>query len=185
MENNNFNKEQVNAPKKHVIWSNTDLNLEDWIDDLKAEHPNLTEEEYYSMMVDTNAEYLNDERSNLNIQCGSSILAIADIGRWNGRFPGYRIIESGKISDCLDCPFDYAEWYVDEEGEFRSSQIHHDGTNYLYYRKFKEGVSDYDRDDLIADIYDGKATQEQIDKLTEKLGRTIADVYGWEITSET
>ena len=166
-------------PEKHVIWSNIDLDLDDWIADLKEEYPDLTQDEYYSMMVEHNSEHLNDERENLNIQCGTDIIAIADIGRWNGRFSGYGIIKSGKISDCLSCPYDYAEWYVDRDGELRSTQIHHDGSNYIYYRKFKEGISDDECDDLFADIYEGRATKEQIDKITEKLGKTVGEVYGW------
>ena len=169
--------------EKKSIWSNIDLDLKDWLPDLEAEYPGLTEEEYCEKMVETNDLYLDDERANLNIQCGSDIIAIADIGRWNGRFSGYGLIKSGKISDCLSSPYDYAEWYVDHKGEFRSRQIHHDGTNYLYYRTFKEGVSDEEREDLLADIYEGKATQEQIDRLTDKLGPAIGAVYGWEFSA--
>lgn len=171
-------------PEKHVIWSNIDLDLDDWIADLKVEYPDFTEDEYYSVMVEHNSEHLNDERENLNIQCGTDIIAIADIGRWNGRFSGYGIIKSGKISDCLSCPYDYAEWYVDRDGELRSTQIHHDGSNYIYYRKFKDGISEEERDDLLADIYDGKATGEQIDRVTEKLGRAVGEVYGWNFPTE-
>jgi len=29
-------------------------------------------------------------------------------------------------------------------------------------------------------VYNSKATQEDIDKVTEKLGRCICDVYGWD-----
>lgn len=171
-------------PEKRIIWSNVDLNLEDWIVDLKADYPGLTEDEYYAMMVNINSQYLNDERENLNIQCGSDIIAIADLGRWNGRFSGYEVITSGRISDCLSSPYDYAEWYVDREGEFRSRQIHHDATNYLYYRRFRDDVSEDERRNLLASIYDEKATQVQIDRVTEKLGETIGKVYGWEFPTE-
>lgn len=171
-------------PEKHVIWSNIDLDLKDWIDDLKANYPDLTDDDYTAMMVEHNSEYLNDERENLNIQCDTEILVIADIGRWNGRFSGYGIIKSGKISDCLSCPYDYAEWYVDRDGELRSTQIHHDGSNYIYYRKFKDDISEDERDDLLADIYDGKATGEHIDRVTEKLGRVVGEVYGWKFPTE-
>ena len=167
-------------PEKHVIWSNIDLDLKDWIDDLKADYPDLSEEEHYAMMVERNNEFLSDERANLNVQCGDDILAVGDIGRWNGRRMGYKTIESGKISDCLSSECDYAEWYVDREGEFRGKEIHHDGTNYIYYRKFKESADYDDRAELMDQIYRGVAKQEDIDRLTEKLGETIGAVYGWE-----
>ena len=170
-------------PEKRMIWSNTDLDLKDWTE-LREEYPDYTEEQLTDIMYDTNNGYLDDERSNLNIQCNSEIIAIADIGRWNGRFSGYAIIKSGNVADCLYSPYDYAQWYVDRNGEFRSTQIHHDGSNHYYYRTFKDGVEDYEREDLLADIYDGKATQEQIDRLTDKLGPTIGKVYGWEFPTD-
>ena len=170
-------------PEKRMIWSNIDLDLKDWTE-LREEYPDYTEEQLTDIMYDTNNGYLDDERSNLDIQCNSEIIAIADIGRWNGRFAGYGIIKSGNVADCLYSPHDYAQWYVDRDGEFRSTQIHHDGSNYYYYRSFKDGVEDYERDDLLADIYDGKATQEQIDRLTDKLGPTIGKVYGWDFPTD-
>ena len=170
-------------PEKRMIWSNIDLDLKDWTE-LREEYPDYTEEQLTDIMYDTNNGYLDDERSNLDIQCNSEIIAIADIGRWNGRFAGYGIIKSGNVADCLYSPHDYAQWYVDRDGEFRSTQIHHDGSNYYYYRSFKDGVEDDERDDLLADIYDGKATQEQIDRLTDKLGPTIGKVYGWDFPTD-
>ena len=170
-------------PEKRMIWSNIDLDLKDRTE-LREEYPDYTEEQLTDIMYDTNNGYLDDERSNLDIQCNSEIIAIADIGRWNGRFAGYGIIKSGNVADCLYSPPDYAQWYVDRDGEFRSTQIHHDGSNYYYYRSFKVGVEDDERDDLLADIYEGKATQDQIDRLTDKLGPTIGKVYGWDFPTD-
>ena len=73
--------------KKHIIWSST-INFEDWEDDLKENYPDLSEDELYDIAVETNDEYLNDERANLNIKCEGSILLVADIGRWDGRSTG-------------------------------------------------------------------------------------------------
>ena len=171
-------------PEKRMIWSNIDLNLTDLEEDLKADYPDLSEEEYYAMLLERNNEFLSDERENLNIHCGDDILAIGDLGRWNGRLMGYKVYESGKISDCLSSDCDYAEWYVDREGEFRSTQSHHDGTNYIYYRKFKESADYDDRAELMDQIYRGVAKQEDIDKLTEKLGAQIGAVYGWDFPTQ-
>lgn len=174
----------VPFPEKRVIWSNIDLDLKDWIDDFKTDYPDLTEDDYYAMMIERNGAYLTDERETLNIHCGDDILAIGDLGRWNGRRMGYKVYESGKISDCLSSECEYAEWYVDREGEFRSTQSHHDGTNYIYYRKFKENADYDDRAELMDQIYRGVAKQEDIDKLTERLGKQIGAVYGWELPTQ-
>lgn len=168
-------------PEKRVIWSNRDLDIKDWIMDLSAENPGFTKDEYIDMMYKINANYLDNERMNLDINVGDEILVIADIGLWYGRRMGYQIIESGNISDCLyaskDC--DYNEWYVDRDGEFRSTQSHHDGTHYLTYRKWKDGTNEDDRDKLLDKIYHGFATREDIYAVTDKLGADIGKVYGW------
>jgi hypothetical protein len=170
-------------PEKRIIWQNTDLDLKDW-EGLREDYPDYTDEELTDEMIELNYQYLDDERSNLKIQCGTDILVIGDIGRWNGRFKGYKLIESGKISDCLYSECDMVEWYVDREGEFRSTEHHHNGTNYLYYRKFKNGIKDIQKELLLERIYYGKATQKDIDRYTDKLGEIIGNVYGWEFPTK-
>ena len=167
-------------PEKRMIWQDIHLDLDDWIVDLKEEYPDLGKDALTQKMYEINAEYLDDERANLDIQCNTDIIVFGDIGRWNGRREGYKIIESGNIKDCLYSECDMNEWYVDRDGDLRSTQIHHDGRNYLYYRKFKDGLSSDDREDFLDKFYDGNATQEDIDRVTDKLGGVIAEVYGWE-----
>ena len=163
----------------HLIWGDIDVDFDAWKSEFANEYPDATEDQMYRMMVDQNNDMLDDERANLIIHCGTEIIAFADIGRWNGRVSGYKTIESGLISDCLNTECDHAEWYVDDEGEFRFLGIHHDGRNYVYYRKLKAGTTEEERDDLLCKVYDGTATQEDIDKITEKLGPMIGQVYGW------
>ena len=171
-------------PEKRMIWQDIDLDLKDWIVDLKENYPDLSEDELTQKMYEINAEYLGDERANLNIQCNTDIIVFGNIGRWNGRAHGYKIIESGNIKDCLYSDCDMNEWYVDRDGDLCSTQIHHDGRNYLYYRKFKDGLSDDDREDFLDKFYEGKATQDDIDRVTDKLGERIGAVYGWEFPTE-
>ena len=171
-------------PEKRIIWSNIDLDSKDWVGDLKADYPDLSAEEHYAMMLERNNEFLSDERANLNVQCGDDILAVGDIGRWNGRRMGYKTIESGKISDCLSSECDYAEWYVDREGEFRGKEIHHDGTNYYLYRVYKDNVSDEQIENLKEKLYYGTATRRDITRITQRLGDDIAKVYGFDIPKQ-
>lgn len=58
---------------RHVVWSNENLNLEDWRADLEEEYPGYSDDELYEIMCETNADYLGDERLNLNIQLGTDI----------------------------------------------------------------------------------------------------------------
>ena len=166
---------------RHVIWGDIHLNYEDWRQDLEAEYPDLTEDERYALMHEFNSDYLDDDRINLNIQMSQPILVIADLGRWNGRFSGYKEIESGNIRDCLYSDTDMTEWFVDHRGDLRADAIHHDGTNHYLYRVYKDEASDSQREALKRKIYDNKATRSDITKVTRRLGDEIARVYGFQI----
>lgn len=122
---------------RHIIWSNYDLDYEDWKDDLEADYPDLSEQERIALMYEINGDYLDDERMNLNLQLSAPILVIGDLGLWNGRRMGYKEIASGNIRDCLYSDTDYSTWYVDRLGDLRCDAIHHDGTNHYLYRTYK------------------------------------------------
>ena len=176
-------------PKKHLVWSNLNLDLKDWEAGLREyyEINNLSyddydEDDHYNTMCELNNMYLNDERMNLHKQLNGTIIVIADLGLWNGRRTGYRLIESGIISDCLaDSNCDNYEWYVDERGELRFTGHHHDGTNYYYYRVLKPTASDEHLDELTAALYNDEIAKAEkiIKKHTDRLGDYIGDVYGW------
>ena len=163
----------------HLIWTNYDLNYDDWREYLEEEYPDKSEDERMQLMYEMNADYLDDDRMNLDIQLPRPILVIADLGRWNGRFDGYKEIESGKISDCLYSDTDYSTWYVDKLGDLRCTAIHHDGTNYYLYRTYKDDVSDEQIENLKWKIYNREATRADITRITRRLGDEIGKVYGW------
>lgn len=119
------------------IWSNADLDYEEWKDWMEEEYPTLSEDERVAMMYEENGHYLEDERLNLDIQLSQPILVVADLGLWNGRRTGYKEIPSGNIRDCLYSDYDYTTWYVDRNGDFRCDDTHHDGTNHYLYRVYK------------------------------------------------
>ena len=85
---------------RHIIWSN-DIAYDDWREDLEEQYPDLTEAERMELMYELNGDYLDDERSNLDIQLSRPILVVGDLGLWNGRRMGYKEIPSGNIRDCL------------------------------------------------------------------------------------
>ena len=167
--------------EKNLIWSNYDLDYEDWREDLEEQYPELSEEERIVLMCEINNGYLDDERINLNIQLGQSILVVADLGLWYGRRTGYKEIKSGNIRDCLysDRGIDYATWYVDKLGDLRCDAIHHDGTNHLLYRVYKAGVRESQIDLLKEKLCRGIATRTDITRVTRRLGDEIGRIYGW------
>jgi hypothetical protein len=167
---------------RHLIWSNYDLDYDDWKDDLEAEYPEMTDDERYELMHEINGDYLDDERANLNIQLSRPILIIGDLGLWHGRRMGYKEVASGNIRDCLysDRDIDYSTWYVDKLGDMRCDAIHHDGTNHYLYRAYKDGVSEEQIDNLKEKLYMGTATRADITRITRRLGDEIGKVYGWD-----
>ena len=168
--------------QKHLIWSDYDLDYEDWRAELESEYPELSEDERMKLMYEINNDYLDDERVNLNIQLDQPILIIADLGLWTGRHSGYKEIASGNIRDCLssDRGIEYSTWFVDKLGDLRCDAIHHDGTNHLLYRTYKSGVRESQIDLLKDKIYRGTATRADITRITRRLGDEIGRVYGWD-----
>lgn len=163
--------------KKHVIWSNINLNVDDWKDFLEEEYPEVEDEyEQFRLVSELKDEYLNDERVNLNKIVDGRILVIGDLGRWNGRARGYKIIESQNVRDILSSECYYCEWYSDGYN-IRSTQHHHDGSNLLLYRIIRE---DRDIENLLEAIYNGEEiSRNKLNYYTKSLHKAIADVYGW------
>lgn len=162
--------------KKNIIWSNWYLDLEDFNDYFEEE--GITDENRkYELMEELNAMYYDDERYNLNIDLPEDIIIIADIGTWRGRFDGYKEID-GNIAECLYSDCDYATWYCDRYN-FRAECSHHDGTNYLLYRMWKDGITETQKDNFKSAILEKKLTSEMISRYTKSLRPYIANVYGW------
>ena len=158
---------------RHIIWSDISLDLDDWRESLEELYPGYSDDELYDIMVKSNAENLYDERVNLNIQLSQPIIVIGDLGRWNGRVSGYKMIDSGNIKDCLYSDTDYTEWYVDKYGDLRADAVHHDGTNHYLYRVFKDGVTDTQIENLQDKIYNGKAPEPTSHELPKGSAMTL------------
>lgn len=168
----------------HLIWSNYDLDFEEWKEWIQTEYPKLSPSEQIQMMYELNDEHLADERINLDIQLNRPILIVGDLGLWNGRRMGYKEIPSGNISDCLYSDTDYSTWFVDKKGDMRCDAVHHDGTNHYLYRVYKDNATDAQIDRLKQKIYDGVATPADIRKVTKRIGDEVAKVYGFELPKE-
>ena len=117
---------------KHIIWSSW-INEDEWRADIKEECKEngieYDETELYRMAYELNSYYLEDDRINLDIDIPSGIIAIADLGLWNGRHTGYKEI-GNNIADCLYYNTDEAEFWVDVQGVFHAAISHHEGTHY-------------------------------------------------------
>lgn len=180
-----MSKKNVN---KHIVWSNYNLVLKDWLEDLKemltAEGVDCSEweeEKFYDLMNEVNNHYFDDERCNLNLPTEGRIIEIADIGLWNGRRMGYNLLNEHNINACLNfkTSCEYGEWWIDSHNNLRSRQSHHDGTHFILYREVKPEITSDQLDNFCWKLYNGKATSRDITKYTRSLGKRVKDVYGW------
>ena len=164
--------------QKHIIWTNDpyEMDYDNWIAAIKEDNPDLSDDECYQIAAEENGYYLDDERANLDINLGSPILVLADLGLWNGRRKAYKVIGSGNIKDCFSDNSDYLTWYVDELGDLRCDATHHDGTNHYLYRAIKSNERT-----AISACCNSKATRSDITRHTWRIGDTIAKVYGWKV----
>ena len=165
---------------KKLIWSNypDDIIVDEEF--YKTEYPEIYAKGIEAMEEATYDDlylYLDDEKRNLDIQLSGQILVIGDIGTWRGRRQGYKIIDSGNISDILSSECDYSKWYSDGYN-IKFIGAHHDGVNYYEYREIRD---DIDISRLLDKIYYGKPISRQLlNYYTKSILPQVAKVYGWE-----
>lgn len=123
-----------------------------------------------------NTAHLDDERELLNIQLANPILIIADIGRWNGRAAGYKIISSGNIRDILQPQVSSSEcrWYCDGYN-IRCDESHHDGVNYYEYRE----IMDLQKVEWLLENTNLGGAKQKIRSYTRSLAKDVAEKYGF------
>ena len=169
-------------PIKHMIYSDWDMfdladNDEWWEEQVESGYADETDDRWGYVYQEMQFRF-EDEQANLDVDVGNTILAIAKIGAWDGTHCGYREIDGTHISDCLVREHEYCEWWCDASN-FRAKMSHHDGTNYILYRRRKDGITDYQWDNFLYKLYKGEATAQHISKYTTSLLPYIAEVYGW------
>ena len=135
-------------------------------------------DEYEKMQKINNLldEYFQDEVVNLNIKTDNKIIAIANLGLWNGRKKGYKILSNNVNSILEGFGCDYIEIYADRYN-IKFKGYHHDGQNYIEFREIKDNVN---IDNLFNDIYEGKPiSRQKLNYYTKSIRHYVADVYGW------
>lgn len=173
--------------KMNVIWSSEYDTIEKLEKDIRENPDDFVagyskDDDFWAIACQLNDDYLDDERANLNIDVGEDIIIIADLGLWDGRHQGYKLLHSTNIADCLTgtCG-DYVTWFVDDRGDLMCRDCHHDGTNLYLYRAWKPGVGIIAQDNFLEKVRYGKATRKDITRYTRKIGTYVADVYGWKV----
>lgn len=122
-----------------------------------------------------------DEQTNLDVELDGGygcIICIADLGLWDGRKSGYKMIGGKTVNQILTVQQgDYFKVFYDSEtDDVKAVDTHHDGTNYYTFREIRHNM---DITILQERIYNGTATKTDINKFTKPLGKYVRKVYGW------
>lgn len=167
--------------KKNVIWSNIGLDEEGWREgyeewmELNDLTPETTDKTLYEWMVEENNSYLEDEHINLDVDCGK-IIAIAQLGLWDGHHQGFKIFEGRNLTDIFGISEVFSEYYCDAYN-VRGKFIHHDGTNTVLYREIKEDVN---IEPFLHKIWEGEEIDSRtLSRYTKSLRPYVKQVYGF------
>ena len=139
----------------------------------------ITEEMLYNECQFMNDTWFEDTLRELKGVSSGKVIAIGTIGTWRGNFSGYKELKS--LEDCLSSSCEDEMLYVDSNGDLRKEESHHDGSNYILYRYWKEGLTEQQKLNFLDKIYRGKVTSRDITKYTKKCGVDIANTYGWKV----
>lgn len=176
-----FGEQPFQPPPEFIIWSSMNNSYESAVEYMRIEYPDEPEDILWQKYVEHNHDILDEERSMLDIQYAEPLIVIGDLGLWNGRRNGYKDIQSGNLKDCLySSDSEYSKWYVDEYGDFRGDEAHHDGVNHYLYRVFKPNITEEQMEDFKYKIYSNNFTQKDIDRYTRSVGNDILKAHGLE-----
>ena len=163
--------------KNSIIWS-SEINLADWQDILEDEGLLEADESVkYRRIEELNAEYLEDERMNLQgIKTKNEIICFADLGLWDGRHKGSKCIGTN-VKDILYTDCENATWYSDGL-DIRCDACHHDGTNYYLYREIVGDTPKEIEENKEKLFEDGTFTEDKIGKYTRSILPYMVNLYG-------
>lgn len=132
----------------------------------------------YDMIADMERMDFEDEYENLNMPLDGRILVIADLGLWNGRRQGYKVIGSN-LQDIMTAATKDDDFHIYSDGkDIRAEGRHHDGTNYYLFREIRDDIDNIDP--LLIDIYNGETiSNRRLGRYTKSLAPYVASVYGW------
>jgi len=162
---------------------NTIYDTDAWdFDTAKKEYEEIydsipTDEDVYSLIADSTERDLDDKKINLDIDTKEQLIAIADCSLWSGRQLGYKILKHN-INSIFECATESCK-FVSNGADVMSVNPHHDGTNYVLYRKIKPKLN---MDSFINKLLDCRTVTERancIKKYTVGIAKTVNNVYGW------
>jgi hypothetical protein len=178
---------------KNLIWQNYDLtesenyikdNVGDFFYDMEVDEMIIgqpTEDEIREKAEEENDFDFECEMENLKIPINGDMIIIADLGLWDGRKSGYKIVHNAKVKDIFAHGiYDYAEFGSNGK-DIVCKTSHHDGDNHYTYRKIRQrNGKSIAVTELTDKLYNQEeVTEEDIKKYTSSILPYVKSVYGW------
>lgn len=141
---------------KHVLFKNYE-------DDYS-----FNEDGYYSFMFEI-----------YGIKTENKIICIADLGLWNGRRQGYKLLNNNlsSVLNVINSDYRDIEYWIDGYGNLRAKLGHHDGTNYVLFRELKGSDESIAMKNFMGKIYNGQCEKDDIIRCTTSLKKYLSKIY--------
>ena len=159
----------------YEVYTDDDI-IQSILDCYPEREGDVTDDEICKQRIELSQwDYDDEYKYNLNKTLPNRILCIADLGLWQGRKTGYKLLGDNLNEILTVAQGDYYKVYYDGYN-VRAEDNHHDGTNYYTFRVIKDNVN---IDNLLNKLYNGTATNNDINNYTKSLKSEIKSIYGW------
>ena len=152
--------------------------LENNLRDYKLSKLSISDHDINSYIEQDYSDWYSNEFENLDRETECQIIAIANLGLWNGRKSYYKVMNSNLNSVLDACGGDYLKVYTDRH-DVKSVAVHHDGVNYITYRMLKPNLTELQIDNFMNKLASGVFTKKDISRYTTSLKSQINKIYGW------
>ena len=131
----------------------------------------------YHLILDTDTAEECDcqwEERNLDKKLDGIVITFADLGFWDGRKTGARVMGRNLNSILNTCGCDTGEFFTNN-GNVKANLHHHDGTQHLTFR-----LVSFNKANKIMDMaHEGKLTWEYFRRNSKSLIGFLNEIYGW------
>lgn len=147
--------------------------------EMNDEDITVTPEEVYERMRIQNEDDLDNLQWELKRKpTENTIIALVDMGLWDGRHNGYKLFDNAEDIVDLVGDYDNYEIYRDTDGNVKMTLSHHDGTHYVTFREFKSHITDSQMNDFISTLLRGKLNNYTIGRYTKSINEYVEGITG-------
>ena len=166
---------------KHIIYTTENDFTEDFKDYEEANECTLTEEQKDDLAYIWAVDNFDYEKKNLDyveLKYDTPLIAVANLGRWNGRCVAYKEID--EISDFIDWGgrYDFVEVYADRYN-VNAILADHDGTTYATLRQMKPNRSCDNFTEKLLNCRNEAEAKKLITSYTISVVKAVNELYGW------